>query len=146
MKRTIWLIDIDGTVCEDVPNEEAYRFETASPLPGAHEKVKELYDRGDRVTFFTSRTTEHAEVTERWLSYHGFPYESVCYNKPRINDGEMYHWVDNKSVFASYLPEGPLLTFFHRVCYLISNRTIQPSEQGMFSQNLQARLNIRGEW
>ena len=72
MKRTIWLIDIDGTVCEDVPNEEAHRFDTASPLPGALEKVKELYDRGDRVTFFTSRTSEHAEVTERWLNYHGF--------------------------------------------------------------------------
>jgi len=105
-KSTIWLIDIDGTVCEDIPNEQAYRFRTANPLPGALEKVKEFYERGDRVTFFTSRKSEHSGDTEYWLDYHGFPYESVCYNKPRINDGEMYHWVDNKSVFASYLPEG----------------------------------------
>ena len=105
-KSTIWLIDIDGTVCEDIPNEESYRFHAAEPLPGALEKVKELYEGGDRVTFFTSRTTEQAEQTEYWLDKHGFPYESVCYNKPRINDGEEYHWVDNKSVRATFVPKG----------------------------------------
>ena len=52
-KSTIWLIDIDGTVCEDIPNEESYRFRTALPLPGSLAKVQELYERGDRVTFFT---------------------------------------------------------------------------------------------
>ena len=105
-KTTIWLIDIDGTVCEDIPNEEAHRFSTAKVLPGALEKVKELYDRGDRVTFFTSRTSEHSEQTEYWLNKHGFPFESVCYNKPRINDGENYHWVDNKEVNSTFLPNG----------------------------------------
>ena len=106
MKKTIWLIDIDGTVCEDVPNEESWKFLIAQPLPGALEKVKQFYDKGDRVTFFTARTIEHKEVTEKWLDKHGFPYESVVYNKPRISEDEVYHWVDNKSVFASYLPEG----------------------------------------
>lgn len=105
-KSTIWLIDIDGTICEDIPNEEQHRFLTAKPLPGSLKKVKELYAQGDRVTFFTSRTDAHKVATETWLKQHGFPFESVCYNKPRINEGEMYHWVDNKSVFASYLPEG----------------------------------------
>lgn len=104
--KTIWLIDIDGTVCEDIPNEHSYLFGPAKPLPGALKKVQEYYDRGDRVTFFTSRTSEHAEITEGWLRNHGFPFESVCYNKPRINAGEEYHWVDNKSVYASFLPEG----------------------------------------
>ena len=104
--KTIWLIDIDGTVCEDIPNEEAERFLDARPLPGAIEKVRELYDRGDRITFFTSRTTEHANVTEQWLKKHGFPYESVCYNKPRIKEGEAYHWIDNKDVLATHTPKG----------------------------------------
>ena len=46
--------------------------------------------------------------TEYWLRTNGFAgmYEKVVYGKPRINEGEMYHWVDNKSVFASFLPEG----------------------------------------
>ena len=104
--KTIWLIDIDGTICEDIPNEEAERFWDAEPLPGALECVKELYEQGDRITFFTSRTSAHAEATEHWLDKHGFPYESVCYNKPRIKDGEVYRWVDNKPVKATYVPEG----------------------------------------
>ena len=106
MNKTIWLIDIDGTICEDIPNEEAYRFENARVIPGALEKVIKFYNEGDRITFFTSRTSEHAEATEAWLDENGFPYESVCYNKPRINDGETYHWVDNKSVTSTYLPNG----------------------------------------
>ena len=106
MKKTIWLIDIDGTVCEDVPNEESWKFLQADPLPGSLEKVKDLYKNGDRITFFTARTDEHKVETEAWLDKHGFPYESVVYNKPRISDDEVYHWVDNRSVFASCLPQG----------------------------------------
>ena len=105
-KTTIWLIDIDGTVCEDIPNEEADRFSTARVLPGALEKVIKLYNEGGRITFFTSRTSEHAQVTELWLKSNGFPFESVCYNKPRIGDGETYHWVDNKEVNSTFLPNG----------------------------------------
>ena len=41
-KTTIWLIDIDGTICEDIPNEEAHRFSTAAVLPGALKKVIKL--------------------------------------------------------------------------------------------------------
>ena len=106
MNKKIWLIDIDGTVCEDIPNEESSRFGSAKVIPGALEKVIKLYNEGGRITFFTSRTTEHAAATEEWLDRNGFPYESVCYNKPRINDGEEYHWVDNKPVKSTYFPEG----------------------------------------
>ena len=106
MSKKIWLIDIDGTVCEDIPNEESSRFGSAKVIPGALEKVIKLYNEGGRITFFTSRTTEHAEATEEWLTRNGFPYESVCYNKPRINDGEEYHWIDNKPVCSTHLPEG----------------------------------------
>ncbi len=104
--KTIWLLDIDGTVCEDIPNEESHRFSTAKPIPGALERVNEFYKRGDKITFFTARLDTHREVTEAWLDKHGFPYESVLYNKPRISDGESYHWVDNRPVYASYMPSG----------------------------------------
>ena len=108
MTKTVWLIDIDGTVCEDIPNEEAHRFREAKVLPGALEKVTEYFERGDRITFFTARSMDHMADTEYWLRTNGFAgmYEKVVYGKPRINEGEMYHWVDNKSVFASFLPEG----------------------------------------
>lgn len=106
MKKTIWLIDIDGTICEDIPNEEPEKFLIAEPIPGSLKKVKMFYEKGDRVTFFTARTDEHKEITEKWLDKHGFPYESVVYNKPRISEGETYHWVDNKPVVASCKPGG----------------------------------------
>ena len=41
---TVWLIDIDGTVCDDIPNETPELFATAKPIPGSLEKVKELYE------------------------------------------------------------------------------------------------------
>jgi len=104
--KNIWLIDIDGTICEDIPNEEADRFATAELLPGAKEKVDELTARGDRIVFFTARTEFHKASTEYWLSKNGFKYESVVYGKPRISEGWKYNWVDNKDVEGHYVPGG----------------------------------------
>jgi uncharacterized HAD superfamily protein len=106
VSNNIWLIDIDGTVCEDIPNEQAELFVSALPLEGAKDKVDELLAAGDRVVFFTARTTEHAEATERWLDTHEFQYESVVYNKPRIGDGWNYNWIDNKPVSGHWVPDG----------------------------------------
>ena len=105
-RQRVWLIDIDGTICDDVPNEEAERFETAEPLHGALDMVRALHANGDRVCFFTARAQEHAEVTEEWLERHGFEFEAVIYNKPRIEQGQVYCWVDNKPVEARFTPSG----------------------------------------
>ena len=93
-----YLIDIDGTVTEDVPNEEPERMETCLPFPDALETLNRWYDHGHIVTFFTSRTVEHKEVTEKWLDKHGFKYHGVLYGKPR---GGNYHWIDNHIVRAT---------------------------------------------
>ncbi len=69
----VWLIDIDGTVCDDVPNETPELFVTAKPLQGALQKVKEMEKTGE-IWFFTAKK-EHAEATEAWLDKHGFPYK-----------------------------------------------------------------------
>ena len=105
-RQRVWLIDIDGTICDDVPNEEAERFETAEPLPGALESIQEMHAQGDRICFFTARSHEHADVTEAWLRRHGFEFETVVYNKPRIEQGQVYCWVDNKPVEARFTPSG----------------------------------------
>ena len=102
----IWLIDIDGTICEDVPNEESHKFADAKPVDNAAKKIQDFKNRGDTVVFFTARTDDYKTVTEKWLDEHGFPYDSVIYNKPRIKDGQMYQWIDNKPVRAFYIPEG----------------------------------------
>ena len=93
-----FLIDIDGTITEDVPNEEPWRMETCDAYPDALEICNKWYDEGHIITFFTSRTEEHREVTDAWLKKSGFKYQQLLMNKPR---GGNYHWIDNHMVKAT---------------------------------------------
>lgn len=93
-----YLIDIDGTVCDDVPNEEPERMGTCEPYPDALEILNKWYDEGHIITFFTSRTEEHRAITEYWLKKHGFKYHGLLVGKPR---GGNYHWIDNHLVKAT---------------------------------------------
>ncbi len=93
-----FLIDIDGTVCDDIPNEEPERMATCAPYPDAIKILNGWYDEGHIITFFSSRLEEHREVTEKWLTDSGFKYHGLLLNKPR---GGNYHWVDNHIVRAT---------------------------------------------
>lgn len=93
-----YLIDIDGTITDDVPNEEPDRMSTCLPYSGSVEIINEWYDDGHIITFFTSRTEEHRKVTEEWFKKHGFKYHNLLMNKPR---GGNYHWIDNHLVKAT---------------------------------------------
>ena len=93
-----YLIDIDGTITEDVPNEEPDRMVTCEPFPDALETISRWYDEGNILTFFTSRTEEHREVTEQWFEKHGIRYHGLLMGKPR---GGNYHWIDNHIVRAT---------------------------------------------
>ena len=93
-----YLIDIDGTITEDVPNEEPERMATCTPFADALETLNRWYEQGHIITFFTSRTLDHQEVTETWLAKHGFKHHGVLYGKPR---GGNYHWIDNHIVRAT---------------------------------------------
>lgn len=93
-----FLVDIDGTVGEDIPNEEPERMEDAAVYPDALKKVNQWYDEGHIITFFTSRTEDHRAVTERWLKKCGFKYHGLLMGKPR---GGNYHWIDNHMVRAT---------------------------------------------
>ena len=53
-----YLIDIDGTICDDIPNEEPERMATAKLYPDALKTLNKWYDQGHYITFFTSRV-EH---------------------------------------------------------------------------------------
>ncbi len=93
-----YLIDIDGTVCDDIPNEEPERMLTAQVYPDALRTLNKWYDEGHIICFFTSRTEEHREYTEIWLKKNGFKYHSLLMGKPR---GGNYHWIDNHLVKAT---------------------------------------------
>jgi len=93
-----FLIDIDGTICDDIPNEEPWRMEDAALYPDALETINKWFEEGHVITFFTSRTEEHREVTERWLKKNGFQWHGLLMGKPR---GGNYHWIDNHMVRAT---------------------------------------------
>lgn len=93
-----YLIDIDGTICDDIPNEEPERMVTAALYPDALDTVNKWYEEGHIITFFTSRVEEHRVVTEEWLKANGFKYHGLLMGKPR---GGNYHWIDNHIVRAT---------------------------------------------
>ncbi|HMQ06994.1 MAG TPA: phosphoheptose isomerase [Saprospiraceae bacterium] len=93
-----FLIDIDGTICDDVPNEEPERMVYCVPYADALDILNKWYDEGHIITFFTSRTEEHRQITEVWLKEHGFKYHGLLMGKPR---GGNYHWIDNHIVRAT---------------------------------------------
>ena len=92
------MIDIDGTICDDIPNEEPERMETAALFDDALKTINQWYEEGHIITFFTSRIESHRAVTEKWLDTNGFKYHGLLMGKPR---GGNYHWIDNHIVRAT---------------------------------------------
>jgi hypothetical protein len=71
---------------------------TVLPYTDALETLNKWYRDGHLITFFTSRTEKHREITEKWLKKHGFLYHGILFGKPR---GGNYHWIDNHIVKAT---------------------------------------------
>lgn len=105
--KTNYLIDIDGTICDDIPNEQFELMSTAKPHPNAIETINKWYDEGNIITFLTSRIEEHREVTEQWLRDHDVNYHGIIFGKPRI-EGNIteYHYIDNHKIRATRYHEG----------------------------------------
>jgi len=93
-----YLIDIDGTICDDIPNEEPERMSSAKLYPEALNTLNKWYKEGHIITFFTSRLEKHRDVTEKWVKENGFKYHALLMDKPR---GGNYHWIDNHMVRAT---------------------------------------------
>ena len=71
---------------------------TAKLYRDALDTLNNWHDEGHVITFFTSRTEDHREVTEKWLKDNGFKWHGLLMGKPR---GGNYHWVDNHIVRAT---------------------------------------------
>ena len=94
----VFLIDIDGTCCDDIMNEDSHLYPTAKVIEGSLEQINKWYDEGNHITFFTAREEKDREVTIKWLDDNGFKYHGILFGKPR---GGNYHWVDNHIVRAT---------------------------------------------
>ena len=93
-----YLIDIDGTITDDVPNEDPERMKVVEPYEGSVELINAWFDEGHIITFFTSRGSKLREITETWLKDNEFKYHNLLMDKPR---GGNYHWIDNHIVRAT---------------------------------------------
>jgi len=93
-----YLIDIDGTITDDVPNEDVERMKIVEPYDGSIDMINEWFNDGHIITFFTSRTEDLREITEEWLKKYNYKYHYLLINKPR---GGNYHWIDNHIVRAT---------------------------------------------
>ena len=93
-----YLIDIDGTITEDIPNEEPNRMVTCLPFKDALLTCNKWFEEGHMICFFSSRLESHREITENWLKKHGFKYHTLLMGRPR---GGNYHWIDNHLVKAT---------------------------------------------
>ncbi len=93
-----FIIDIDGVISEDIPNEEPERMVTADEILGAKKQINKWLDEGHIITFFTSRTEGLREITVNWLKEHGFKYHNIIFNKPR---GGNYHYIDDGHIRAT---------------------------------------------
>ena len=96
----VFLIDIDGTICDDIKNEDSHVYPTANHYPNALDIINKWYDEGNIITFFTARESKDREVTESWLKEKGFKYHGLVMDKPRIKDDQEYVWIDNRKVRA----------------------------------------------
>lgn len=93
-----FVIDIDGVICEDIPNEEPQRMVTAQEIPNARERINSWYDEGHGITFFTARTEDLRKITEEWLKKNNFKYHQIIFGKPR---GGNYHYIDDRQIRAT---------------------------------------------
>ena len=97
----VFLIDIDGTCCDDIMNEDSHLYPTAKVIEGSLEQINKWYDEGNHITFFTAREEKDKEVTTKWLDDNGFKYHGLIMNKPRcFNPDDEYVWIDNRKVRA----------------------------------------------
>jgi predicted mannosyl-3-phosphoglycerate phosphatase (HAD superfamily) len=84
------IIDIDGTVCEEKPTFERA---LAKPLCGAVDSVNSLYDAGNTIIFYSSRSWAEYNLTKDWLDTNGFKYHQLVLGKP---GGEV--WIDDRAL------------------------------------------------
>src|SRR3990167_1901435 len=96
----IYIFDIDGTVCSQTKSD----YINAKPLTKRIEKINELYDKGNKIIYYTSRGmnrfhndeqkcyTSYYNMTKVQLGMWGCKYDELIMGKKPYD-----MWIDNKS-------------------------------------------------
>ncbi|HVH15223.1 MAG TPA: phosphoheptose isomerase [Candidatus Angelobacter sp.] len=97
----IFIINIDGCICEHVDNEHPELTLSALPYPCSIAKINQWYDQGHFICFSTARTEDHRDVTLTWLRKHGVKHHKLILGKPRRDEGDEYHYIDDTPIRAT---------------------------------------------
>ncbi len=102
MKKKIFLIDIDNTICKT--NKNFYKL--SKPYKSRIEVINKLYDQGHTIKFFTSRYMGRSKdnqskakskgyrLTEKQLKEWNCKYNQLIFGKPSHDIS-----IDDKSIF-----------------------------------------------
>jgi len=85
------ICDIDGVLA--YPVDDYRKYGVAQPNLTMRDVLRRLHKQGDRIILHTARWKEDRQVTEEWLSKHGFPYTEIVFEKPL---GDLY--IDDKAM------------------------------------------------
>lgn len=92
-----FIIDLDRCVCE-IDTLDPKSLKHAKEIPGARDWVNQMRSKRNKICFFASRPESMRELTEQWLSSHGFHYDSLVLGKPLANS---FHYIDDRHVRAT---------------------------------------------
>ena len=99
--RKIFLVDIDGCICEHVDNEHPELMSSALPYQESINKINQWHEQGHYICFFTARTEDHRQITLDWLKSNGVEYDQIIFGKPRRMEGDEYHYIDDTPIRAT---------------------------------------------
>jgi len=84
------IIDMDGTICTEM---RQFSRCLADPKKGAVETINKLYEAGNTIIIYSSRTWVEYEMTVDWLKKYGVKYHQLLMGKP-IGDV----WIDDRAI------------------------------------------------
>ena len=76
-------VDLDGTLCEDMPDWRDYH--KAPPIEKWIMKIRKLAQEGHEIIIYTARPNVDREVTTRWLKDNNVPYTALVMDKLRAD-------------------------------------------------------------
>ena len=83
-RRTV-CIDIDGILTKETENYGCEVYLSRTPNYRNITRVRELFERGDKIILFSSRHFEDRECTEQWLKRYNIPYHKLILGKPHAD-------------------------------------------------------------
>jgi mannose-6-phosphate isomerase-like protein (cupin superfamily) len=100
-------VDIDNTICITDDSKGVDKYNTATPLASKISYINDLYEKGNRITYWTARGNksgiDYSELTIKQLSDWGCKYhELIMGSKPSFD-----LLIDDKTMNTKDIPDAP---------------------------------------